>query len=120
MSHSLTLRRLRRLAAVFYCSRIDALNLHPHKLVGDLRCFNLSFKYGLLVITYFLPLSTSFYVFLYLFIPSCDDSTEAEMHLSLVGLPGQICMDETTGVIRGCPLMERVAGCSGLSCEGII
>lgn len=28
------------------------------------------------------------------------------------GLPGQICMDETTGVIRGCPLMERVAGCS--------
>eukprot|EP00438_Fugacium_kawagutii_P036641 Skav209267 [mRNA] locus=scaffold1552:141067:142852:+ [translate_table: standard] len=28
------------------------------------------------------------------------------------GLPGQISMDETTGVIKGCPLMERVAGCT--------
>jgi len=28
------------------------------------------------------------------------------------GLPGQICLDETTGTIRGCPLMERVAGCT--------
>lgn len=31
------------------------------------------------------------------------------------GLPGQICLDETTGTIRGCPLMERVAGCTVLS-----
>lgn len=27
------------------------------------------------------------------------------------GLPGQISLDETTGIIKGCPLMERAAGC---------
>jgi len=35
--------------------------------------------------------------------------------LTRSGLPGQICLDETTGTIRGCPLMERVAGCTVLS-----
>lgn len=28
------------------------------------------------------------------------------------GLPGQISLDETTGIIKGCPLMERAAGCT--------
>lgn len=68
----------------------------------------------LLTFYIFQYLSISFYPFVWWFTGS------GFLYLRLVGLPGQICMDETTGVIRGCPLMERVAGCSDLSCEGII
>ena len=35
----------------------------------------------------------------------------------LQGLPCQISIDETSGAIKGCPLMERVAGCEDLSCD---
>ena len=41
----------------------------------------------------------------------CPKATFQEAAVLVAGLPPQISFDENTGIIRGCPLMEHVAGC---------